>query len=176
MQERYLVEHTGQPLALFFPTEIHTPYRIVQRLCTHLYLCRKALLRKMLYRTAHLEVFRKVVFPVESEHSLSLLTIVGITLKRNIYGCTCIYDTLIENRNLTCRIVNGIVTTLHQFLTSSSNFNRTLRHIICTQRNHIGCTSLELTLKYILILLGYLLCHSLRRIVQLSIDILTCLY
>ena len=76
MQERYLVEHIGEPLALLLPVEVHSPERIVERLGSHVHLGGEGLLREMLQGTAHLEILGKLVLPIDAKHGLALLPIV----------------------------------------------------------------------------------------------------
>ena len=56
MEERYLVEGVGEPLALVFPVDIETDDGVVHGFGSHGYLRRERLLGKMLDGTRELEV------------------------------------------------------------------------------------------------------------------------
>ena len=81
MQERQFVEHIRQPLAFLLPVYVQSPDGVVERLRAHGHLRCQRLLAEVLEGTANLEVLGKVVFPVQSDHCLALLRIVGITLE-----------------------------------------------------------------------------------------------
>ena len=102
MQQGQLVEHTREPLALRFPVDVQTPQGVFQRLGTHRHLRGQCLLAQMLKRTAYLEVFREVVFPVESKHTLALHAILSVTLQRHINLGSSIKNALIEDGHLAC--------------------------------------------------------------------------
>ena len=52
VQEGYLVEQIGEPLAFFFPVEVQSPEGIVQRFGTHIHLCGECLLCQVLQGSA----------------------------------------------------------------------------------------------------------------------------
>ena len=81
MQERNLVEHIGQPLALLLPVQVHTPDGILQRFRTHRHLVGERLLGKMLQRTAYLEILGEIIFPVQAHHGLSHLSVIGVAFQ-----------------------------------------------------------------------------------------------
>ena len=81
MQERYLVEHVGEPLAFLLPVDIEAHKGVGHRLTTCCHLCRQTLLGEVLQGTRQLKVFGKVVFPVDAEHRLSLHAVVAVALK-----------------------------------------------------------------------------------------------
>ena len=109
MEERYLVEHVCEPLALLLPVYVETPEGVVERFRSHRHLCGERLFRQVLEGTAELEVLGEVVFPVQSEHRLPLLCVVGIALERHVDCRSGIDDALVEDCRLSCRIVHAIV-------------------------------------------------------------------
>ncbi len=125
----------------------------------------------MLERTAELEVLREVILPVKSEHRLALLCIVGITFERYVYCSSGIDNTLVEDCNLSGRIVHAIVGTLLQSNSSGSNDHRSLWHVVCAERYHVGRSTAILSRESELILFGNLLGDSLCRIVKFSITV-----
>ena len=66
MQEGQFIKHIGEPLALVFPVDVHTPQHVAKGFRTHRHLRGQRLFGKILEGTAHLQVFREIVFPVES--------------------------------------------------------------------------------------------------------------
>ena len=138
MQERNLVEHVGQPLALLLPVQVHTPQRVVQGFGSHSDLRGERLLHEMLERTTHLEVLREVVSPVHSEHRLSRLSVVGVALERCADGRLGIEDALIENGHLARRIIDAIVGALAELDTTRHHMHRTLRHVVGAQGDDVG--------------------------------------
>ena len=166
MQERNLVEHIRQPLTFLLPVDVDTPEGILHRFLSHRHLGEERLFTQMLERTAQLEILREVVFPVESKHRLAHHTIVGIAFKRNIDGCSCIDDALIENRHFTGIVIYRIVRTFGERNTTGSHHHRTLRNIVCSERNDIGRRTLELAHQQVLVLLGYLFGYRLRTVIK----------
>jgi len=172
VQEGQHIEHIGKPLALLFPVHVQSPQRILQRFGTHGHLRGKRLLAQMLYSTAYLELFREVVLPVQPEHRFPLHAIVGIAFQRHADGCAGIDDTLVQDGNLACRIVDAIVGALGQHHSSRRYHDRALRHVVCPQRNDIGRRALILPHEHKLIFLGYLLCCRLGGVVKFLKSIL----
>ena len=109
MQQRYLVQHVGEPLALLLPVYVESPNGVVERFGTHVHLVGERLLGEMLERTRELEVLRYVVLPVKTEHCLSLLCIVSVALERHVHACSGVDDALIEDGHLATRVVHGVV-------------------------------------------------------------------
>ena len=166
MQEGYLVEHRGEPLALLLPVHIESPDGVTQRLRTHRHLRGESLLREMHQCTAELEVLREVILPVHTQHRLALHTVVGVRLQRHTDVCARIDDALVQYGHLTGRVIYGIVGAFHQFDTTCRHHDRPLRHVIGTKGDDIGTMPLKLSHHHELILLGNLLCDGLRRVVE----------
>lgn len=61
MEERHLVEHIGEPLALLLPVQVDAPKGVVERFGSHRHLVGQRLLREMLQGTAHLEILGEVI-------------------------------------------------------------------------------------------------------------------
>ena len=101
MEERYLIEHIGEPLTFFLPVYIDTPKCIVQRLFSHAHLRCQSLFTQMLKCTTQLKILREIILPVYAEHGLSGLSIIVIALAGGTYRCTGIDQTLVEDRHLT---------------------------------------------------------------------------
>ena len=109
MQQRQLVQHSRQPLALGLPVDVQAPQRVLQRLRTHHHLGGERLFAEVLQRTANLEVLRELILPVKAEHAFPLHTILGIALQGHVDGRSCIDDALVENGHLAGRIVDTII-------------------------------------------------------------------
>ena len=175
VQERYLVKHRSEPLRLLFPVDIQSPNGVAQRFFAHVNLRCKCLLVKMHYCTTNLQTLRQLVLPVESQHRFALHAIFGIRLERYTYVGTSIYDALIQDCNLTCRVIHRVIRTLGKHNSTSRYYHRTTRNIICAKRNDIGRRAFVLTYQHILILLGHQLSYGLCAIVQFAENILLCL-
>ena len=167
VQQRNLVEHVGQPLALLLPVQVHAPDGVVQRFFAHAHLRGQRLFREVLQRTAQLEILREVVGPVHTHHRLAHLPVVCIALVRRIHLRAGIQDALVDDGHLTRTVVHRIVRSLGQRHTAGSHLHTALRHVVGTQRNDVGRRAAELSHQHKLVLLGNLLCHGLRRVVQL---------
>ena len=129
----------------------------------------------MHYCTTNLQTLRQLVLPVESQHRFALHAIFGIRLERYTYVGTSIYDALIQDCNLTCRVIHRVIRTLVKHNSTSRYYHRTTRNIICAKRNDIGRRAFVLTYQHILILLGHQLSYGLCAIVQFAENILLCL-
>ena len=175
VQERYLVKHRCEPLRLLFPVDIQSPDGVAQRFFAHVNLRCKCLLVKMHDCTTNLQTLRQLVLPVESQHRFALHAIFGIRLERYTYVGTSIYDALIQDCNLTCRVIHRVIRTLVKHNSTSRYYHRTTRNIICAKRNDIGRRAFVLTYQHILILLGHELSNGLCTIVQFAENILLCL-
>ena len=116
----------------------------------------------MLQGTAHLEVLGEVVLPVNTEHRLSLLSKVGVTLQRHVDVCSCVNDALVKYRHLSGAVIYAVIYSFGEFLSSCRHYNGTLWHVVCSQRDDVGVCSSVLSYKLELILLGILLRRSLR--------------
>ena len=175
MEERYLVEHVGDPLALLLPVHVNAPQRVVERLAAHVNLCGEGLLREVLYGSRHLEVFREVVLPVHSEHGLALLTVVAVALQRHVDRRARIDDALVEDGHLASAIVDRIVGVFGELHATCRNDHRALRHIVCAERDDVGCRAFKLSRQHVLVFLCYLLGNGLGRVVKLGERIFLCL-
>ena len=120
----------------------------------------------MHHGTADLEILREVIFPVQAQHCLSLHAVFGVRLIRGSDVGSCVEDTLVDDGNLTGRVVDGIVCSLLKRNTSCGDLHRTLRNVICVERYHIRLGSLKLTHKRVLILLRYLFGYCLRGVIE----------
>ena len=129
VQQRQLIEHVRQPLALRLPVNVQTPQRVLQGFRTHSDLRRQRLFAQVLQGTANLEILGEVVLPVDTQHTLALHAVVVVGLQRDIDIGTCIDDALVEDSHLTCGVVDGIVAALRQRHTTSRHNDRTLWHI-----------------------------------------------
>ena len=132
MQERYLVEHIREPLTLFLPAHVQSPNGVVERFGTHIHLCRQCLLGQVHKRTANHKVLREVVFPIQPKHRFALLPIIALAFQRNVYGCTCVYNALIQYRNLARIVIDAIVRTFRQPHTTCCYHYRPLRNVVCS--------------------------------------------
>ena len=130
MQEGNLVKHRGKPLALLFPVHIQAPQRVVQRFSPHRDLRGECLFGEVHQRTTDLEVLREFILPVDTNHRLTLHTIVGIRLQRHIHIRPCIDDTLVQNGHLTCRVIHGIIRALGEYHATCRHHHRALWHVI----------------------------------------------
>ena len=172
VEERNLVEHVREPLALGLPVDIDAPQRVAQRFRAHGNLRGESLLMQVLNSTANLEFLREFVFEVESEHALAYLSVVGIGLKAHVDGRSGVDIALVKNCHLAGRVVNAIVATLDEHRTSGRHLHAALRHVDGSERNDICRRATELAHHHIFILLGYLLGGGLRGIVKLGERIL----
>ena len=168
VQEGHVVEHIGEPLALFLPVQVHTPEGVVERFGAHGHLGGERLLRQVLEGTAHLEVLGEVVLPVNAHHRLSGLSIVGVALIRGAHRRVGIQDALVDDGHLAGRIVDGIVGALSQGDTARGDHHGALRHIVGTERDDICRIAAILSHEHVLVFLGYLLGHGLGGVVELS--------
>ena len=176
MQERNLVEHIREPLAFLLPTHIESPNSVVERFGTHIHLCRQCLFRQVHKRTANHKVLREVVFPVQTEHRFALLPIIALAFQRNVYRCTRIYNALIQYSNFARIVIDAIIRAFRQTYTACCYYHRTLRNVVCTQRNNVGTCSPILSHKLVFVFLCNLLCYGFGRIVQFREGILACLF
>ena len=167
VQQRQLVEHAGEPLALGLPVDIDAPQGVVQRFGTHDDLRREGLFAEVLQRTAYLEILRELVLPVDAEHTLTLHTVVGVALQRHVDRRAGIDDALVQDGHLAGRIVNSIVAALAQDDTAGSDHHRALRHIVGPERDDVGRRALELAHQLELVLVGHLAGGGTRGVVEL---------
>ena len=167
VQQRQLVEHAGEPLALGLPVDIDAPQGVVQRFGTHDDLRREGLFAEVLQRTAYLEILRELVLPVDAEHTLTLHTVVGVALQRHVDRRAGIDDALVQDGHLAGRIVNSIVAALAQDDTAGSDHHRALRHIVGSERDDVGRRALELAHQLELVLVSHLAGGGTRGVVEL---------
>ena len=118
-------------------------------------------------RTTQLKALAEVVFPVHTEHGFALHAVAGIILERHADICSCIDDALVENGDLTGRVIDGVVTTFLKTDTTCGNDDRSFWNKRCSKRDNVSTGSLELTSEDILIFLGILFGNGLCRIVEL---------
>ena len=81
-------------------------------------------------------------------------------------------DALVQDGHLASGIVHGVIRAFRQFHTTSHHLHGAVRHIISTQGDDIGRVALIHTRHDELVLLGVLLGHGLRRVVELAEHIL----
>ena len=167
-QERQLVEQVREPLAFLFPIQVHAPNRVFQWLGTHRHLRRVGLFRKVLQRTAHLEILREIVGPVHAEHRFSHLAVVGVALERHVDGRAGIENALIEDGHLARAVVHGVVAALGERHAARRHHHRALRHVVGTERDDVGRSAAELSRQHVFVLLCNLLRHGHRRVVELG--------
>ena len=172
MQERQLVEHVREPLALLLPVDVQAPDGVVERLRTHVHLVGESLFGEVLERTRELEVLREVVLPIHTEHRLALLSVVGVTFERHVHGGAGIDDALVEDGHLAARVVDRVVGAFGERDAACRNHHRALRNVVCAERDDVSRCAAELSHEHVLVLLGYLLSHDFRRVVQLGEGIL----
>ena len=125
----------------------------------------------MLERTAELEVLREVILPVESHHRLALLCIVGVAFERYVHCCSCVEYALVEDCHLACRIVHAVVRPLLQRHSAGGDHHGALRHVVCTERDHVCRRAAILSRQSELVLLGYLLRDRLGGVVKFGIAV-----
>ena len=166
MKAWQFVKNVSEPLAFLLPIEVHTPQGVVERFGTHGDLRGQGLLGKMLNGTAHLEILREIVLPVQSEHRLSHLSVIRVALQGNIHRSSGIDDALVQDGDLSGIIIHRIVGTFIERLTTGCHDHRALRHVIGTQRNHVGIRASELSHKDELVFLGHLLGCGLRGVIE----------
>ena len=125
-------------------------------------------------RTTNLEVLWEVVLPVYTNHRLTLLLVCTLAFQRYIDCRSCIDNILIQDSHLTSTVINTIIRTLVQGYTARSYYYRTLWNVIGSKGDNIRCWATILANEYELILLGNLLCDSLRWIIELFENVLIC--
>ena len=172
MQSGQFVEHVGEPLTLLLPVEVHAPKGVVERFCTHRHLRGQSLFGEVLHGTAHLEILREVVLPVQAEHRLPHLPVVGEALQRHVHRRSGIDDALVQNGHLAGIVIHRIVGAFVQFLTAGCHHHRPWRHVVGTQRNHAGIRTAKLSHEQVFVFLGHLLGGSLRGVVEFGEGIL----
>ena len=172
MEEGDLVKHVGEPLALLLPVEVETPDGVVERFRSHADLGGQGLLAQMHEGTTQLEVLREVILPVESHHRLAFLTIVALAFERDVDIGACVDDVLVEDGHLTRVVVHGVVASLGQGHAACRHHHRSLRHVVGAQRDDVGRGSAILSDEHVLVLLGYLLGHGLRGVIEFGEGIL----
>ena len=174
VEQGQLVEHVGEPLALLFPVEVDAPQRVVERLGSHGHLGGEGLLGEMAQRTAHLEVLAEVVFPVDAEHGLPRLAVVGIAFRRHLHLRPGVEDALVEDGDLAGRIVDGVVAAFGEGDAAGCHHHRTLGHVVGAERDDVGRRATELAHEHILVFFGYLLGDGLRGVVEFGIAVFFC--
>ena len=102
MQERYFVEHGGEPLALLFPVKTQAPDGITQGFLAHRHLRGKGLLTQVHQRTTKGKTLGEFVLPVYTQHSFALHAVFGIRLERNVDISACIDNALVQDGHLAC--------------------------------------------------------------------------
>ena len=172
MQEGQLVEHVREPLALLLPVDVQAPDSVAERLRSHVHLVGERLFGEVLERTRELEVLREVVLPVHAEHRLALLSVVGIAFERHVHGGAGVDDALVEDGHLATRVVDRVVGAFGERDAACRNHHRALRNVVCAERNDVSRCAAELSHEHVLVLLGNLLRHGLRRVVQLGEGVL----
>ena len=125
----------------------------------------------MAQRTAHHEVLVEVVLPVDTEHRLPRLPVIGVALERRVHLGLRIEDALVDDGHLAGRVVYGIVGALGEGDTAGGDRHRALRHVVCTEGDDIGRGATELSGEDELVFLGYLLRHGLRGVVEFGITV-----
>ena len=138
MQERNLVEHVGQPLALFLPVQIEAQESVLQWFRSHRHLVGEGLLGEMLQGTTYLEILGEVIFPVDSHHRLSHLSIVGVAFQGYVDGGSGVDDALVEDGYLASIVIHRVVASLLEGHATGGYHHRPLRHIIGTQGYDVG--------------------------------------
>ena len=166
VQQRQGVEHIGEPLRLGLPVDMQSPQGVLQGFTTHSHLRCQGLFRQVLQRTTNLEVLGEIVLPVDTEHTFSLHTVVVVRLQRDVDTSTCIDDALVEDGHLAGSIIDGIVATLAQRHTTCRYFYRTLRNVVCPQRDNVGRGSLKLSGQEETVLVCHLLGSSAGGVVK----------
>ncbi len=63
---------------------------------------------------ADLEILGEIILPVESDHRLSDLSVIGIALQGDVHSRTGIDDALVEDGHLTGTVIHRVVGTLLQ--------------------------------------------------------------
>ena len=87
----------------------------------------------MLQRTAHRQVLREVVLPVDAKHRLALHAVVTVRLQRDVDVRAGIDDALVQDGYLASRVVDAIIGTLLQSDATSSDDDGALRHVVGAQ-------------------------------------------
>ncbi len=149
------------------PVEVEPPDGVVERLRTHCHFGGECLFGQVLQGARHLEVFREVVLPVHSEHGFPFLRVVTLAFKRHVDRRSSIDDALVEDGHLARAVVYGVVGSFRQGDASGRYDHRSLWHVVGAEGYDIGRRALVLSLQEKLVFLGNLLCHGLRRVVEL---------
>ena len=166
MQQRQAVEHIREPLRLLLPVHVESPERVVQRFLTHRHLGGEGLFLQVQQRTAEGEVLGEVVLPVHADHRLALHAVVGIRFERHIDVGAGIDDALIQDGDLAGRVVDRIVAALLERDAAGRHHDRSLRHVVGSQRDDVGARTFILSCQYELVLLGILPGHGLRGVIE----------
>ena len=166
VQQRNLVEHIRQPLAFLLPVDVQSPDGVVERFCPHVHLGCQRLFGQVHERTADLEVFGEVVFPVHADHCLAF--------QGDIDGCSGVNDALIEDGYLPGTVIDTVVRAFIQGHTACRHDHRSLWYVISPEGNDIRRRTPVLPCEHELVLLGNLLGDGLCRVVKLFEDILVC--
>ena len=161
MQERYLVEHVGEPLTLLFPVKAQAPDGVAQGFLAHGHLRGKCLLAQVHQRTTDGEALGEFVLPVYAKHGFALHAVFGVRLERHVHVGARIDNALIQDGYLTSRIIYRIIGAFGKYHATCRYHHRTMGHVHGTQRNDIGRRAFILAHQHVLILLGYQLGHRL---------------
>ena len=98
-QERELIDHVSQPLALRLIGGVQTPQGVLDRLASQGGLHGHRHLRHVHDRTAQGEVFRELVVQIQADHRLSLHVKGGLILQGDADRRTAGDDALIQDRD-----------------------------------------------------------------------------
>ena len=163
---RDLVNRVTEPLHLGFPTGVHTPNRIRERLMTGVDFGRQWFLAQVHQRTADYEVFVELIFQVHAEQALTLHREGRLVLEFALYVRAGLQDRLVQNRHRTHRVIDRIIDVLYQFRTSSRYGHTSARHVHRSEVNLAAVRALVLTFDGKLVLLCHLLRNNEGRVVQ----------
>ena len=129
VDERNLVDEVGQPLRLCLPVQVQAPDGVVERFAAHGHFRRERLFRQSHEGTAQLEVLCEVVTPVQSEHRLSDHAVFLVAFEADVDIGACVENALVDDGDLTQRVVHLIVRTFGQFDATCGDTYRTLRNV-----------------------------------------------
>ena len=174
VQQRNLVEHIRQPLAFLLPVDVQSPDGVVERFCPHVHLGCQRLFGQVHERTADLEVFGEVVFPVHADHCLAFLLVGTLAFQGDIDGCSGVNDALIEDGYLPGTVIDTVVRAFIQGHTACRHDHRSLWYVIGPEGNDIRRRTPVLPCEHELVFFSNLLGDGLCGVVKLFEDILVC--
>ena len=129
IQERQLIQHIRQPLALTLIGGIQSPQGIPDRLIAQGCLGRQGHLRHVHDRTTDHEILGKLIIQVQTDHRLTLHIVGRLVLQGDTDRRSTRNNTLIQDRHNTGGVIDRIIHILGQDRATRRHPNRTSGHI-----------------------------------------------